>query len=353
MYFLTEGERRYLLRRLLPEARKIQVDRTLRGWHWAEVDAPARPTYDAPLGVWEVAERYCRSGRDVYVRRVLGQQGRPTRDMQEGAALHSFAAAWVTAAKRLIYSHPPALIMEKLPRLLDTDDTGVLPTGMFDADRGLAGKMDVIRRFETYRLLAATQDTLARQPDIGPDALAGTVLPLVVEQRVDGGYLGLSAHLAIDAMLIHGPMVLDLKFGRREDFHRLGITGYALALESMFETPVDLGCVVYVGFRADSLVIDREFHFIDDELRTQFIDERDQKQRLVEEETDPGLPDKCYEHCPHLRFCAAEAQRRASRKWPPAPAQRPRPANLPHTPAPLQDVETGYLPPSVDSLPAG
>ncbi|HUZ78135.1 MAG TPA: type I-A CRISPR-associated protein Cas4/Csa1 [Chloroflexota bacterium] len=352
MYFLTEDERRYLLRRLLPEARKIQVDRTLRGWHWADIDAPARPTYDAPLGVWEVAERYCRSGRDVYVRRVLGQHGEPTREMQEGAALHAFAAAWVTAAKRLVYSTPPALVMEALPRLLDADDLDVLPGAMFAADAGLAGKMEVIRRFETYRLLAGIQEALARQPDIGADALAGTVLPVVVEQRVDGRYLGLSAHLAIDAMLIHGPMVLDLKFGPREDFHRLGTTGYALALESVFETPVDLGCVLYVGFRGDSLVIDRDFHFIDDELRTRFIDERDQKQRLVEEELDPGLPDQCYDRCPHLRFCGAEAQRRASQKWPPAAARRLRPANRPSTLAPLEDFETDYVPPSLGPLPA-
>lgn len=352
MYFLTEEERRFLLRRLLPEARKIQVDPTLRGWHWASIDAPLRPTYDAPLGVSEVAERYCRSGRDIYVRRVLGQQGRPTREMQEGAALHAFAAAWLTAAKRLIYSTAPMVVMQALPRLLDADDLEVLPGGAFPADIALTGKLDVIRRFETYRLLAATQEALSRQPDIGPDALAATVLPVVVEQRLDGSYLGLSAHLAVDALLIHGPMVLDLKFGVREDFHRLGTTGYALALESVFETAVDLGCIVYVGFRGDSLVIERDFHFIDDELRTRFIDERDQKQRLVEEELDPGLPDQCYDKCMFLRFCGAEAQRRAGQNWPPAAARTRRPANLPLAPASLDHAEPGYLPPTVGPLSA-
>jgi len=279
MYFLTENERRFLLRRLLPEARKIQVDRTLRGWHWAEIDAPARPTYSATLGVAEVADGYCRSGRDVYIRRVLGQQSAATPEMLEGTALHAFAAAWVTAAKRLIYTTPVARIMDELPRLLAADDLEVLPSDAMDG--ATVGKATIIRRFETYRLLAATQEALARQPEIGSDALAAQVLPVTVEQRVDGGYLGLSPHLAIDAMLVHGPMVLDLKFGPREDFHRLSTTGYALALESVYETPVDIGCVVYVQFRADTLAIERDFHFIDDELRTRFLDDRDP-------ETAPG-----------------------------------------------------------------
>ena len=345
MYFLTEDERRFLLRRLLPEARKVQVDPTLRGWHWADIDAPARPTYRGSLGVAEIADGYCASAREVYVRRVLGQQTSPSPEMREGTALHAFAAAWVTAAKRLIYTTAVARIMDELPRLL-ASDLEVLPRGVIAGDVGTVQKMEVMRRFETYRLLAATQEALARQPEIGPDALAAQVLPVVVEQRVDGSYLGLSPHLAIDAMLVHGPMVLDLKFGAKEDFHRLSTTGYALALESVHETPVDLGCVVYVQFRADTLAIERDFHFIDDELRTRFLDERDQKQRLVAEEIDPGLPERCYEQCLFLSFCGAEAQRRAGRTWPRAMPRRAASAN--RLPAPLSDaVSSEYVPPEL------
>jgi CRISPR-associated protein Csa1 len=339
MYFLTEDERRYLLRRVLPEARKIQVHPTLRGWHWAELDAPARPTYSAALGVWEIAEQYCETARDVYARRVLGHIPRPHREMHEGAALHAFAAAWVTAAKRLLYSTAPALSMASLPQLL-TDAALPLPS-----EPDVAAKAETIRQFETYRLLAAVQDALARQPDIGPDALAATVLPVVVEQRLDGTFLGLSRHLAVDAMLINGPIVMDLKFGPLQEFHRLSTTGYALALESVYETPVDLGCLVYVGFKQNALVIERDFHFVDDELRMRFIEERDRKQRLVEEEIDPGLPVQCYDRCVHLRFCGAEAQRRVGRKWRPVASQRPASANRPSSVP--GSADGAYVPPSV------
>jgi CRISPR-associated protein Csa1 len=336
MYFLTEEERRYLQRRLLPEARKIQVDPTLRGWRWAEIDMPGRPTYEAPLGVWEVAAGYCASGRDAYVRRVLHQKPAPTVEMAEGAALHAFAAAWVTAAKRLLYTTATPLVMEALPRLF----TEVA----ISADGPLGLKMETMRRFETIRLQGAVQEALARQPDMGPDALASTVLPVVVEQRVDGRYLGLSGHLAVDAMLIHGPMVLDLKFGARHGFHRLSTTGYALALEAVHEMPIDLGCVVYVQFRNDTLAIERDFHFIDDELRSRFLEERDRKQRLVEEEIDPGLPAECYARCVHLAFCGTDAQRRTR---PPEAPRRHRAANL----APAAPTEA-YVAPRIEPLSA-
>ncbi|MHB8619519.1 MAG: CRISPR-associated protein Cas4, partial [Chloroflexota bacterium] len=108
MYFLTADERRYISRKLLPEARKMEVHPDLRGWHWSALDAPLRPTYEVPLGVWEVANCACRSGRDVYLRRVLNRYPRPTAEMAEGSILHAFVAAYVTAAKRLFYTIPPA-----------------------------------------------------------------------------------------------------------------------------------------------------------------------------------------------------------------------------------------------------
>ncbi len=88
-----------------------------------------------------------------------------------------------------------------------------------------------------------------------------------------------------------------------EEFHRLGTNGYALVLESLHEYPVNLGCIVYVEFQQGRLLIERDFHIIGDELRQQFIDDRDQRARLVEEEIDPGLPAECYQGCPFWRHC--------------------------------------------------
>jgi CRISPR-associated protein Csa1 len=115
--------------------------------------------------------------------------------------------------------------------------------------------------------------------------------------KLDGRFLGLSEHLAADAISFPDVAVLDLKFGPRETFHRLTTTGYALVLESLFDRPVDVGCVVYSRFMNGRIIVERDFHLIGDELRQMFVEERDEKARLVTEELDPGLPAVCARIC--------------------------------------------------------
>ena len=292
MFFLSEDERRYLFRRLLPEARTIGVHEEFRGWSWAGIDQPLRPTYSPLLDVPEVASSRCESGRDVYVRRVLGEGW-----IDGEGPLRQAALAWVEGAKRVLYSAPlSGELVADLPRLLVPDRR------LFG--RSCRREVVALWRFETVRLAAAVQDVLSRHPDIGVDGLVAQVLPVIVSPRVDGQFLGLSRDSSIDAFLFEQGMVLRLSFGSRHESDRLITTGYALALESVYEAPVNLGCVAYVEVRGDHVAIERDFHFIDDELRARFIEERDRKQRLVQEELDPGLPAACWPACPHLAFCA-------------------------------------------------
>lgn len=46
----------------------------------------------------------------------------------------------------------------------------------------------------------------------------------------------------------------------------------------------------------------KDIHIIDDELRQWFIEERDQKMRMIYEEIDPGLGN-CYDSCPYILQC--------------------------------------------------
>lgn len=102
--------------------------------------------------------------------------------------------------------------------------------------------------FENVRVAARIQDMLVRQPYIGDDSLAALAIPVVVEQKLDGSFLGLSANLSADAFTFSEPMVLDLKFGEPKKFHRLATTGYALVMEAIYEYPINLGCIVYKGY---------------------------------------------------------------------------------------------------------
>lgn len=307
MYFPSEEERRYILRGLLPEVRQQGVAEELRGWNWDR--PPLKPVYDAPLAMYEVAGKYCASGRDVYLRRVQRVLAAPNRAMLEGRALHQVVARLIVEAKRLVYEHGTACLAW-LERLREQEHPSLDGTMLSEEEQtALRAKMDLVRAYEVRRIVERVEDVLARQPRVGPDGLVALALPVSVEVRLSGKYLGLSEHLAVDAITFAETVVADVKFGPREDFHRLATAGYALVLESLYEMPVNIGCIVYVQFRDDRLVIERDLHIIGDELRRWFIDERDEKMRLVSEEWDPGMPAACYPTCPYLSVCKPSQQR--------------------------------------------
>ncbi|MGB9846602.1 MAG: type I-A CRISPR-associated protein Cas4/Csa1, partial [Desulfotomaculales bacterium] len=161
----------------------------------------------------------------------------------------------------------------------------------------------VLTDFEKARLAARIQEILVRQPHVGEDSLVSLAIPVVLEKKLDGTFLGLSPNLSTDAVTFPEPVIVDLKFGRPQPFHRLTTTGYALVMEALFEFPVNLGCLVYAEFREDRLLIKRDLHIISDELRQQFCEARDEKARLVAEEIDPGVPESCPPGCPYGSVC--------------------------------------------------
>jgi CRISPR-associated protein Csa1 len=284
----------------LAQARRQPVADELRGWNWDR--PPLKPIYDRPLGVYEVAGKYCPTGRDVFLRRVERVQTAPNVGMREGRLLHGVVADVLTEAKRLVYVHGAASVpfLEKLTLMERVAEDGDAAPG----DRDLVwAKARALRAFEARRIVERVEGVLARQPYVQADALAMLAIPVGVELKLDGRFLGLSEHLAADAIGFPDVTVLDLKFGPKEPFHRLTTTGYALVLESLFERPVDVGCVVYARFMQGRVVVERDFHVIGDELRQMFVEERDEKSRLVAEELDPGLPAACPRTCPYLRTC--------------------------------------------------
>ena len=300
MYFLSEEEKRLVLRRLAPEARERGVAEELRGWNWDK--PPLSPIFDTRLGVYEVAGHYCPTGRDLYLRRVMNVRVPPSQAMAEGGYLHALLCRIILAAKRTLYTADGnpldalGILQEPAPAPIDNG-----------ADAGaLREKAALLWSHEYRQIVARAQDVLARQPRIGIDSLVNLALPVIVEQKLDGTFLGLSPHLSVDAFVWSEPMVLDVKFGRKEPFHRLSATGYALVMESIYEYPVNLGCLAYVSFADGRVLVERDFHVIDDELRQWFIEARDERARLVEEEIDPGLPEKCRVSCPYYRECHPE-----------------------------------------------
>jgi CRISPR-associated protein Csa1 len=304
MYFLTEEEKQKLIRGLLPKSRKMGISEDLRGWNWNR--PPLEPIYDEKLALYEIAGKYCPTGRDLYLRKVDWVGTKWNQAMVEGSVLHNTLAELLITAKKLIYLHgvegqgqiiadlkePNFEHLEKRKDKLDNDFYS-----------NLKEKIELMWEFEYNRLIFRMQELLAKQPYIGVDSLVNLAIPITVEQKLDGSFLGLSSHLSADAFNFSEPMILDLKFGKPKDFHKLTITGYALVMESIYSFPVSLGCIVYPEFRDGRLVLKKDFQIIDDEVRQWFIEERDEKMRMVSEEIDPGLAKNCYKSCPYYQEC--------------------------------------------------
>ncbi len=306
MYFLSEDERRFLLKGLIPRARRNEVSAELRGWNWHE--PPLEPLYDVRLGVWEVAGRYCESGRDLFLRRVRDCALKPSPAMAAGSVYHSTLSELLVSVKRIVYQVGVAECIGALSQLREPGPARIAAVveRIPPEHRETVGRnCSSLWRFEADRVVARVQEVLATYPHVGVDSLVNQVAPVIVEHRLDGSFLGLSKNLSTDALLVSGPMVVDIKFGEPRDFHRLSTAGYALAMEALYEHPVDAGCLVYVRFNGGGLRVERDLHLIDDELRQWFVEERDSKMKMVFEEIDPGRADSCRpEECPVGEGCS-------------------------------------------------
>lgn len=307
MYFLTDEEKKMLLKGFLPKSRELGVHEELRGWNWHT--PPLSPVYDIKLALYETANSYCPTNRDLYLRRVTGLKPAPNMAMIQGAAFHDVLAQVLVRAKKTIYEKGVANYQDILKVIAEPfePDLRSYQKNLSEKEfQELKEKVSIIADFEASRINSRIQDILVKQPYIGEDSLVSLAIPVVVEQKLDGSFLGLSSNLSADAFTFNEPMILDLKFGKPQKFHRLSTTGYALVMEAAYEFPVNLGCIVYAEFKDDRLLLKKDIHIIDDELRQWFIEERDEKMRMIYEEIDPGLATECYPTCPYYSACRGD-----------------------------------------------
>ena len=230
MHFLTDDERKKLLKGYLPKSREQGVADELRGWNWHQ--PPLEPIYDIRLPLYHVAGKYCPSGRDLYLNRVEKKKGKANTAMQLGSHFHELIVQTLVNAKKLIYQQGVNIevILHELGSLLPrfAERSQELSLKVPNIQDQAAQIFNYTYSFISCRF----REVLARQPYIGEDSLAAQVIPYVLEQRLDGTFLGLSPNLSSDAFVFSEPMIMDLKFGPRESFHRLATTGYALSMAS-------------------------------------------------------------------------------------------------------------------------
>ncbi len=285
------------------------VDEGLRGWNWMN-DLLSPPIENVYLGVSEIANRYCPTFRDIYLKRVEGVEAPYTYTTLRGWLYHAISSKTVQEVKAILYKEEvngPRLYSELLvsrrkiiQEILEKYD--VRNRLREDEVEKLGKEMETIYTFLALQASAQLDRTLAKVKWAEIEDLVSIIVPMDAERVVDGRLLGLSKELRID-IFTDRRLIVDIKTGDVRDFHKYALAGYALALESSLEIPIDYGMITYLSVDNDVVKVSNNTYFIGDELRREFIEIRDEAFNVIHRGEDPGKPPKCPRYCIYYSIC--------------------------------------------------
>ncbi|MEL9991477.1 MAG: type I-A CRISPR-associated protein Cas4/Csa1 [Thermoproteus sp.] len=281
---LTLLEIARLLKKVKVVAGRGEVSPELRGWSFDK--PPVRPPAYLGLALSDFAYGYCPTGRNLYLKYVLGERGQPNRTLAEGQVLHAVLFRAVEDYKRFAYSgQPMSPPLEEVPE-------------------DLRPKAEALYRYVAARLLGEHQYVLASRTARSRDSAVFYVAPLSTQVAVDGTPLGLSTVVADGVAL---GAVVEFKFGPSQNVEA-ALAGYAMAIEAEWGVPIDYGIHVQVAVNS-SVEYRATAHFLGDAARSKFLEMRDEAADLVASGRDPGPAPDCSKACPFYSTCHADRSR--------------------------------------------
>ncbi len=273
------------IRRLYQWSKNDPVDEELRGWNWDK--PPLKPRAYLELGVSEIASKYCETRRDLWLRRKMSVKTEATEPLIKGHLIHEA----VSTAIANTYKH---IVL------------GWKPWDTYEAVKNKWRQLNThSREYEKIVEQAYKYTLLSILGELSYEDLtkSNTSPPLIISEfKVDGSNLGLSPNLSID-IVADGGVIVDFKYGAPRDFHKLSLTGYALALEAEYEVPYDYGLLIYVNEVRDRLKISFKPVYINSHLRKWFIEERDEIIDMLLENREPPVDTQCLAKCPLHKVC--------------------------------------------------
>jgi len=313
MFFLDKADLDKRFKILRNELQNLDISEELRGWSWQSppIEPPARDIF---FGVGDLAARYCKTLRDIYLKRIENIKPPPNLKMFEGIVYHGVAADAVTKVKSLLFEKGIIgginIIGDLMPGVGNTCER-IIWEALNTLGKLEEKDVETVRRkansFYKYLLVQAASKVdliLSKFPHIDVDSLVNQAVPPIVERKIDGSLIGLSKELSAD---VYTPAyaVADLKTGEIRDFHPYAPTGYALAIEADEETAVNFGMIIYVKLSPHRPVptIQTKTFLIGDELRREFLEIRDEAFEIVGNARDPGKPGVCPDFCPYYAVC--------------------------------------------------
>lgn len=282
-----------------------EVSDELRGWRWSEY--PLAPAYAFKLSVSDVAGGFCDAGRDVYVKYVLREAGRPSDRVEMGGFIHRTVSEALRAVKSIIYSRG-LVAGDELRAEMAERGRAVMQSVLGNAPPRLAvNAFNALwsRAANTYA--SALDKVRSKSRYLSVDGAVALIAPALAEFPLDGSLIGLAGSIRVDELLPPS-IIVEVKTRQVKPIHEVGLAAYALAFESEYEVPVNYALLVSLRFNRDysDYVVYEKPVLISDQLRQSFIDRRDQLARVVEEGLDPGMPEHCDPDCPYLHVCRGQ-----------------------------------------------
>ncbi len=293
------------------------VSDELRGWSWPR--PPVLYTGCVRLTVSDIVGEYCSTGRDVYLRYVAKVRERITERILLGSVIHKAFQELVTAVKRVLYGGNVETGTELFEQL-KSEGRKVL-TRVLELQEGTVPRERLESVFwsvwsQGAMVYSGMFDKLRRgRVPTHLDSIVSQVVPLTTEFVLDGSLLGLGS-VRVDAVL-YPSIPVEIKLGDTKRAE-LALAGYALVMESLFAQPIDFGIAVTVRVDGDGNVSwSWKLVPIDDNLRLEFLHERDRKADIVEKQVDPGPAESCPRSCPYYDYCVGRvtaAERKAQER---------------------------------------
>ena len=310
MFFVSELELDKELRKLRTLHGDSAISDDLRGWNWAN-DFLSPPLENVYFSVSELANRYCPTYRDIYLRRIARVSAPITFKTIRGRVYHRISTEAVKEAKSTLYSKGLISGVDLLNAMLDAEEKVI--NSIFDRygiskhltskqARGLFKEAKLLYRFMALQASARLDEVISKSIRLNIESIVDKFIPVDVEKPVDGRLIGLSQELRID-MLTNRRIIMEIKTGDVRSFHKYSLAGYALALEADAEIPIDYGVVSYISVRGKHVKTRSKTYFLGDELRREFLEIRDEAFNLIHNGKDPGKPPRCPESCIYYDVC--------------------------------------------------
>lgn len=281
------------------------ISEEVRGWNWNT--PPLASTYNVKLAVSDIVTGYCDTGRNVYLKYVEHVREEWNPILGRGSLIHKIHEEAISCAKKLIY------ILEKLSgeifhrRFVEEKEKFIERISNRYEENFLKENLWIVDKLWSMAALtfsAQLENTLSRSRYLSRETIVSLTAPETAEFPIDGTLIGLTPTIRIDSYLPPGILV-ELKTRPYKPEYQLTLAGYALAFESMYETPIDHGILLQINIdeKSKSIRFYPKIITLGDDIRTEFIERRDRYAEIVVNEEDPGMPDECSPACPYQYYC--------------------------------------------------